>query len=546
MNKINLTPYQAATKIQNFTRCNLARKRVNQIKNNAAKKIQKALRTYKVRENNAARVTKSQQAQLNVNNDTVFVPKLNAIESVNTDANGYTSAVDQVRAIISDIFSDIDQSITNQYITKLEKLKAEEQKSLQNMLLQIQQTLLKTQNENIKTLVKSVITEPVCYTGQKNTLMQVLESNQIPCETTSTFELQFNAMIISVINKLAYDILNDINERIFFNAPDPQSTHQIEPVRKWLDEKLGVYSGSYPEDVYNSITPFVNQMIEASFKRVMGNTRLSLDYWPSAITDEINENPNQCTMLCDYLNQIVNNNALSQCYSPPFINKLREELDERAWIADPPKYTSHDFKFILEKEGAFAPIFYPSEQLIREFLSVKLNPISRVTLAVNESRNEQTVREESFCLRHGIRENVIKAAHTTIKAVTETIKNLPDHWTQEETTLFFHIISQKHSGLTNDIQLSGEEISKLIYCLNEQNEHGATIVFIAAQQGHANAIEVLKELGANVNTPANDGITPVWIAAQKGHVDAIRILAKKGANVNTPMNKGATPVFIAA
>ena len=126
-------------------------------------------------------------------------------------------------------------------------------------------------------------------------------------------------MIISVINKLAQDILNDINERIFFNVPDSQSTHQIEPVRKWLDENIGLYGGSYPEDVYNHTTPFVNQMIEASFKRVMGNTRLSLDYWVRAITDEVNENPEQCTMLCDYLNQIADDNALSQHYSPSLL-----------------------------------------------------------------------------------------------------------------------------------------------------------------------------------------------------------------------------------
>ena len=44
-------------------------------------------------------------------------------------------------------------------------------------------------------------------------------------------------------------------------------------------------------------------------------------------------------------------------------------------------------------------------------------------------------------------------------------------------------------------------------------------------------IRVLAELGADVNTPIDDGATPVFIAAQNGHVDAIRVLKELGANV---------------
>jgi ankyrin repeat protein len=49
-----------------------------------------------------------------------------------------------------------------------------------------------------------------------------------------------------------------------------------------------------------------------------------------------------------------------------------------------------------------------------------------------------------------------------------------------------------------------------------------------------------------VNTPNNNGKTPVYIAALNGHVEAIRALAEKGAHVDTPDNNGKTPVFIAA
>jgi ankyrin repeat protein len=477
--------------------------------------------------------------------DTFFVPQLTVVGGLNTSEQDQPEE-DQLRTIILSVFPDIKQPIIDKYMTKFNAFKPDQQSCLRTMLLQIQQTLLKTQNENIKTLVKSVITEPVCFAGQKNTLMQVLESNQIPSKTTATFELQFNAMIISIINKLAQDILNDINARIFFNAPDPQSTHQIEPVRKWLDENVGLYGGSYPEDVHNSTTPFVNQIIESSFKRVIGNTRLSLDYWVKAITDEINQNSNQCTMLCDYLNQIIKYDTLSQHYSPTFINELRDELEERAFIADPPRYSSNDFELILEKEGTFPPVFYPSERLIRELLSVNLKQMNRVLFIVTESGNRQTVGEESFCLRNGIRGSVIKSAHGTRSTVIETIKNLPETWSQQELSLFFHIILQKYANITNGIQFSDEEIAKLIQRLNEQNEHGETIVFMAAINGHADTIRVLAELGADVNIPNKNGCAPVYIAAKNGHADAIRVLAELGADVNTPNKNGCTAVYIAA
>jgi ankyrin repeat protein len=53
-------------------------------------------------------------------------------------------------------------------------------------------------------------------------------------------------------------------------------------------------------------------------------------------------------------------------------------------------------------------------------------------------------------------------------------------------------------------------------------------VFIAARQGHADAIRVLAECGADVTSPENkyNGATPLFIAAQYGHADAIVVLAE--------------------
>ena len=73
-----------------------------------------------------------------------------------------------------------------------------------------------------------------------------------------------------------------------------------------------------------------------------------------------------------------------------------------------------------------------------------------------------------------------------------------------------------------------------------------TPVFIAAQEGHAEVVKVLAELGASVDTPNNYDATPVFIAVQNGHAEVVRVLAKLGASIQTPMKDGTTPVSIAA
>ncbi len=90
-------------------------------------------------------------------------------------------------------------------------------------------------------------------------------------------------------------------------------------------------------------------------------------------------------------------------------------------------------------------------------------------------------------------------------------------------------------------------VTKRIYAnVNTPDQNGRTPVYIAAQNGYAEAITALKMAGANVNMPNKNGETQVYIAAQLGHAEAIAALKAAGANVNTPDRDGRTPVYIAA
>merc|ERR1711935_990709 len=77
----------------------------------------------------------------------------------------------------------------------------------------------------------------------------------------------------------------------------------------------------------------------------------------------------------------------------------------------------------------------------------------------------------------------------------------------------------------------------------------STPLYIAAQDGHVDAVRALLEQNADPNLARTDiGTTPLYIAARNGHVDAVRALLEHNADPNlaTTDEYGATPLYIAA
>jgi hypothetical protein len=76
-----------------------------------------------------------------------------------------------------------------------------------------------------------------------------------------------------------------------------------------------------------------------------------------------------------------------------------------------------------------------------------------------------------------------------------------------------------------------------------------TALYIAAEMGHADAVETLVQLRGDVNAasePSEWDVTPIWIAAERGHLEVIEVLGKYNADVNRTSKDGSTPLFIAA
>ena len=80
---------------------------------------------------------------------------------------------------------------------------------------------------------------------------------------------------------------------------------------------------------------------------------------------------------------------------------------------------------------------------------------------------------------------------------------------------------------------------------SEPEVFDATPIWIAAYQGHTAVIETLGRLGVDENHALKDGRTSVYIAATFGHAAAIEALSKLGADVNKAEKDGWTPLRIA-
>ena len=79
--------------------------------------------------------------------------------------------------------------------------------------------------------------------------------------------------------------------------------------------------------------------------------------------------------------------------------------------------------------------------------------------------------------------------------------------------------------------LSQTDLSKKDLILLKKTVDGATPLYIAAEEGHREVVQLLVKKGTNVDQSNNNG-PPLYIAAQKGHLRVVQYLIQKGANVN--------------
>ncbi|RLN96340.1 hypothetical protein BBJ28_00027093, partial [Nothophytophthora sp. Chile5] len=82
--------------------------------------------------------------------------------------------------------------------------------------------------------------------------------------------------------------------------------------------------------------------------------------------------------------------------------------------------------------------------------------------------------------------------------------------------------------------------------IDSKNELGATPLILAAQEGKREVVQLLLERGAAVNAQDREGATPLLRASLFGRLSAARILLEYEADVNLGYADGFTPLMMAA
>jgi len=83
--------------------------------------------------------------------------------------------------------------------------------------------------------------------------------------------------------------------------------------------------------------------------------------------------------------------------------------------------------------------------------------------------------------------------------------------------------------------------------INQAEKEVATPLYISAQNGHAEVVDLLLRNGANPNKSREDtGASPLFISTQEGHTGVVTLLLGHRADVNQPKKNGFTAVYVAA
>ena len=474
-----------------------------------------------------------------------YIPQLTSIQNLNSAEKEITDS-ESLQLKLNQIYNETENinAIISRHLETISKYNSEQQTAIYTLYNAI---LLRELESIEKNELLETIKSPVCFVGLKAPLELLSASITYPIQTHAPFERWLNTQVVNYMNTVVTKIVEDINEHVFFNAEDQQSAHQKEPVLKYLDEAYNLYQGQYPDDVYNSLTPLGKSYIKESIKRVNNTTTnggvFSLKSWTKAIVEQLNSSES-VPCCAAYIYELGMKAGLSTAFKEILV-EITEEISEDNDVIENIYIQKSDDKY------------KPTPKLLELILKHRL-----FTLADKECDKEEEattgndqVSGSVFCLRHGIKEKFIQAAHGTVEKIKAALETKGREWDVHEKVLFLHIVTSRFKGKVSFLDSLTVDQRKVF----SANNNIISPLYLAAQKGYNNAIKELlagltpPERIAYLNHADNNGLTPLYAAASNGHDKAIKELlegltttAERRAYVNHADNNGATPLHSAA
>lgn len=88
------------------------------------------------------------------------------------------------------------------------------------------------------------------------------------------------------------------------------------------------------------------------------------------------------------------------------------------------------------------------------------------------------------------------------------------------------VFSRARHGRTEEMLREMERVGMPV---DSPDEHGNTLLLVAAQNGHKSAVRKLLRRGADINAQNKKGANALWFAESYGYADVAAYLRKKGA-----------------
>ena len=139
-----------------------------------------------------------------------------------------------------------------------------------------------------------------------------------------------------------------------------------------------------------------------------------------------------------------------------------------------------------------------------------------------------------FSKRTGVFHYLAEHGHDVLLAILPLVSGCVDLTFQGRTALSY-AAGLGHTDTVNLLQEMGLEIES-------RDKYGQTPLSWAACNGHESTVKILLEKGAEIESRDNNSQTPLSWAARNGHRSTVKILLEKGAEIESGDKEGRTPL----
>ncbi|CAF3440912.1 unnamed protein product [Rotaria socialis] len=165
-----------------------------------------------------------------------------------------------------------------------------------------------------------------------------------------------------------------------------------------------------------------------------------------------------------------------------------------------------------------------------------INPFQTLSISTNSSRS--TIK---FAFKQKIRSSSRYERAICSLAYAILCSKDPSRYTRQNDMFFVKKQDHFYYVITGNYELFVREISKQKYLLNQRDEYGRTLLYIATRSGFHNICHFLLRSGCQTNETQGDGSTALRAAAFYGHQSIVELLLEYEANPEIRNSFGNNP-----